>query len=100
LIFFVERLTEDVRSRLEGLSRRYKLGYCAATQNSYWANHCEQCGELLGDHELHCELDGAFMPSSVDVGSRIQLLRLEEPIEAAAAGYSLDPEFFDFTRRV
>jgi hypothetical protein len=100
LIFFVARLTEAVQSRLERITQRYKLGYCSTAQNSYWANHCEHCDVLLGDHELHCELDGAFMPSSVAFGSNIQLLRIEEPFEASAAGYSFEPEFFEFTRRI
>jgi hypothetical protein len=99
LIFFVERLSEGVRSKLDGLSPNYRLSHCSATQSAYWANHCEQCGEVLGDHELHCELDGAFMPSSEAAASKIQLQRIQESFEAAAAGYSFEPEFFEFVRR-
>ena len=99
LIFFVERLTEDVRSRLDGLSQYYRVSRRSATQSAYWANHCEHCGEVLGDHELHCELDGAFMPSSETAASNIQLLRIQEPFEASAAGYSFEPEFFEFVPR-
>jgi len=99
LIFFVERLTENVRNRLDGLSQYYRLSHCSATQSAYWANHCEHCGEVLGDHELHCELDGAFMPSSETAASNIQLLRIQEPFEASAAGYSFEPEFFGFVPR-
>ena len=99
LIFFVERLAEGVRSKLDALSPYYRLSHCSATQSAYWANHCEQCGEVLGDHELHCELDGAFMPSSETAASNIQLLRIQEPFEASAAGYSFEPEFFGFAPR-
>ena len=99
LIFFVERLSEGVRSKLDGLSPYYRLSHCSAAQSAYWANHCEQCGKVLGDHELHCELDGAFMPSSETIASNIQLLRIQEPFEASAAGYSFEPEFFGFVPR-
>jgi hypothetical protein len=99
LIFFVEHLTEGVLSRLDGLSQYYRVSHCSATQSAYWANHCEHCGEVLGDHELHCELDGAFMPSSETAASNIQLLRIQEPFEASAAGYSFEPEFFEFVPR-
>jgi hypothetical protein len=98
-IFFVERLTDDVRSRLDGISQHYRLSDCSGTQNSYWANHCEHCGAVLDDHELHCELDGAFMPSSETAASNIQFLRIQEPFEGSAAGYSFEPEFIGFVPR-
>jgi hypothetical protein len=99
LIFFVERLTEGARSRLYGLSQYYRLSHCSATRNAYWANHCEHCEEVLGDHELYSEFDGAFVPSSETAASNIQLLRIQEPFEASAAGYSFEPEFFEFVPR-
>jgi hypothetical protein len=76
------------------------LSRCSATQISYWANHCEHCDALLGDQEMHCELDGAFVPSSQTAGSAIDVLRIQEPFEAAATGYSVEPEFFDFAREI
>jgi len=62
--------------------------------NSYWANHCEQCGNLLGDHDLHCEPEGAFMPTSEAAAKAIQLLRFDAPFAAAAVGYACEPQFF------
>ena len=64
MLFYVERLPDDVQDRLNRISPFFRLAHSAATLNSYWANHCEHCGTLLGDHELHCEPGGAFMPSS------------------------------------
>jgi len=97
-LFYVQYLPDAVRFRLEQHSPFYRLAYSEATLNSYWANHCEHCGRLLGDHELHCEPDGAFMPSSETEASNVQLLHIEEPFAAAAAGYALEPEFFAFMR--
>jgi hypothetical protein len=98
-IFYVEHLPGAVRDRLSRLSQVFRLGYSAATLNSYWANHCEHCGTLLGDHELHCEPDSAFMPSSEAGAANIQLLQIPEPFEAVAGGYALEPEFFVFMRK-
>jgi hypothetical protein len=84
---------------LNQLSQFFRLAHSAATLSSYWANHCEHCGTLLGDHELHCEPDGAFTPSSEAAAANIHLLRIQEPFEAVAAGYAFEPEFFGFMRK-
>lgn len=93
-LFYMEYLPDAVRSRLSGISPYFRLDYSEATLNSYWANHCEHCGSLLGDHELHCEFDGAFMPFSVSAAANIQLLQIQEPIEARVVGYAYEPEYF------
>ena len=98
-LFFVERLSDEVQSRLSRVSRFFRLAHCATTLNSYWANHCEHCGDLLGDHELHCEFDCAFMPSSESGAANIELLHIREPLEAMAAGYAIEPEYFRFMSR-
>ena len=99
MLFYVERLRDDVRDRLNRISPFFRPAQSAATLNSYWANHCEHCGTLLGDHELHCEPDGAFMPSSEAAAANIQLQQIQEPFEAVAAGYAFEPEFFGFMRK-
>jgi hypothetical protein len=98
-LFYVEQLPDAVRHRLEPLSRHYRPAQSAATQTTYWANHCEHCGSMLDDHEQHCEPDGAFFPTSEAAAANVELLRISEPFEAAAAGYALEPEFFSFMRR-
>jgi hypothetical protein len=98
-LFYVEQLPGEIQGRLNGLSPFYRLAYSAATLGCYWANHCEHCGTLLGDHELHCEPDGAFMPSSEAAAAEIELLAVPAPFEAAAAGIALEPEFFRFMSR-
>jgi hypothetical protein len=99
ILFYVEYLSGEVRDRLSQLSPSFRLTYSPATLNSYWANHCEHCGKLLGDHELHCEPDGAFMPSSEAAAAEIRLLQIDTFFEAAAGGYALEPEFLDSMRR-
>jgi hypothetical protein len=97
-LFYVDYLPDAVRDQLQQISPSFRMAYSAATLNSYWANHCEHCGTLLDDHELHCEPEGAFMPSSESAAAAIQISRIQAPFEAAAGGYALAPEFSRFMR--
>jgi hypothetical protein len=98
-LFYVDYLPDTVRDQLKQISPSFRMAYSTVTLNSYWANHCEHCGSVLDDHELHCEPEGAFMPSSESAAAAIQISQIQEPFEAAAAGYALAPEFFRFMRR-
>ena len=93
-LFYVEQLPHHVQRQLRQISPGYRQARSAATQSVYWVNHCEHCGALLDDYELHCEPEGAFMPCSEAEAGKIHLLQILEPIEALAAGYSPDPVFF------
>jgi hypothetical protein len=98
LLFYVEGLPRAVQKRLQQLSRFFHLAYDPGAMNSYWANHCEHCGNLLGDYELHCEPEGAFLPTSEDAAKDIRLLLFQESFAAAAVGYACEPEFFGSMR--
>lgn len=93
-LFYVEQLPDRVQRHLRQISPGYRQARSAATQSVYWVNHCEHCGALLDDYELHCEPEGAFMPCSEAEAGKIYLMQILEPIEALAAGYSPDPVFF------
>jgi len=97
-LFYVEYLPDSVNGRLRDLSPSFRFACSDATLTSYWANHCDHCGRLLGDHELHCEPEGAFVPVSETAAAAIELLKIEEPFEAAADGYAFEPEFFSLMR--
>jgi hypothetical protein len=94
LLFYVETLPDSVQRRLAEFSQTYRYACSAETQGSYWANHCLRCGSLLEDHDLFCEPDGAFLPMSGASTSDLELIWIDEPIEAAAGGYSCDLVFF------
>jgi hypothetical protein len=100
ILFYVEYLPRDVQVCLTQLSPAFRLTHSPATLNSCWANHCEHCGGSLDEHELHCEPGGAFMPSSGAAAAEISLLQIDTCFEAAAGGYAVEPEFFDFMRIV
>jgi ribosomal protein S14 len=97
-VFYVHHLSDGARDQLNRLSQSFRPAHCAATMNTHWVNHCERCGRPLGDHELHCE-PGVFMPSSEAAAANIELVRIQEPFAAVAAGYAVDPEFFAFMRK-
>jgi hypothetical protein len=99
LLFYVEGLPGAVQNRLQQSSRFFRLAYDPGAMNTYWANHCEHCGELLGDHELHCEPEGPFMPSSEAAAANIQLEKIPESFAAVAIGYACEPEFFASMRK-
>jgi hypothetical protein len=98
ILFYVAGLNEPVQQQLRRLQSRYGLTTNPATQDAFWSNHCENCESLLDDYELHCE-PGGFSPSNEAEAAKIQLLRVDEALEAAAAGYAFAPEFFELMRR-
>ncbi len=93
LLFYVETLPDAVQRRLAEFSQAYRHAYSTETQAWYWANHCMNCGALLEDHDLFCEPDGAFLPVNHDITADLELIWMEEPLEAAAGGYSCEPAF-------
>jgi hypothetical protein len=94
-LFYVGHLPPSVEGRLTAVSGSYRHAFSGATQGSYWANHCNACGALIEDHDLFCEPEGAFLPTSAASAASIRLIAIDEPIEAAAAGYAFDPQFFE-----
>jgi hypothetical protein len=95
LLFYIGYIPDNVQRRLSGFTQSFRCGYSKATAGFYWANHCQQCGSLLDDHELFCEPDGAFLPTTTASAGVIRLVEVDEAIEAAAAGYAYEPEFVD-----
>ena len=95
---YIGYLAESVQRRLREIAPAYRLAHGTATQGSYWANHCERCDALLHDHDLHCEPEGAFLPTNPESAAAIRLIRMDEPFEAAAAGYAYEPPFLPSLR--
>ena len=94
-LFYVEYLPEEVRRRLQALSEGYRFAFSERTRGSYWANHCAACGALIEDHDLFCEPDGAFLPTTALSAAAVTLERVDKALEAGAIGYACDPQFLD-----
>jgi hypothetical protein len=100
LLFFITQIPRETENHLRRLAPGFRRAASGpADGESHWANHCEHCGALLDDQELHCEPGDTFVPITAAQGSTIRLIEFDEPFEASAAGYSLEPEFLPFTRR-
>jgi hypothetical protein len=93
-LFYIGYLPPAVQRRLQEISSNFRFAHSERTQGSHWANLCERCGSLLDDHDLFCEPEGAFLPVDPAAAGAVLLSLIREPIEAAAAGYASDPEFF------
>jgi hypothetical protein len=94
-LFYVEYLPEEIRLRLQAASAGYRLAFSERTQGSYWANHCANCGALMEDHDLFCEPDGAFLPTTAVSAALVTLEHVDEALHAGAVGYACDPQFLD-----
>jgi hypothetical protein len=94
-LFYVESLPEEVRRRLQAASEGYRFAFSERTQGSYWANHCTACGALMEDHDLFCEPDGAFLPTTAESAAAVTLEHVGEALEAGAVGYACEPQFLD-----
>ncbi len=104
VLFYIEYLPDSVQHCLIALSPVYRIGGGDggggdAAPAPYWANHCGHCGALQDDHELFCEPGGAFLPLTAAAVASIHLLSIDEPIEAAAAGYAYQPQFIESSSR-
>lgn len=64
----------------------FKPGTRRTAAATYYANHCEHCDALLGDHYLH-HPDGPFWPMSEEDTS-IELTLLEQPVSVRAGSCS------------
>jgi hypothetical protein len=98
-LFLIGFLPATVQRRLARESAAFRLTQGLQATHNYWGNHCDHCGFLLGDFDVHCEPDAGFMPSSEAAAERIALTFIDEPFSAAAAGYALDPQFIEFMRK-
>jgi hypothetical protein len=94
-LFYVHYLPAKIQRRLQAASRGYRYAFSGRTQGFYWANHCAACGALIEDHDLFCEPGGAFLPTTAAGAAAVTLERVEEALEAGAAGYACDPQFLD-----
>jgi len=84
---------------IEGMRQRtgnYRLTPRRRTRSYYWANFCEHCGSKFGDYDVFCEPGQGFMPLTGEDAARIGLARFEASFTAAAGGWSLGVELFEY----
>jgi hypothetical protein len=91
LLFYVERLSSEAVSLVRELAPGFRLDYSGDTNGDNWLNHCQHCGARHADYDLHCEPDGAFLPTGAPAAAQIQTVAVWEPFSALAAGFSEAP---------
>jgi len=99
LIFRIEFMNAEVAARFASLKSSFRPGRQESAAGPAWTNHCESCGSSFDDEELFSEPEEPFLPINEAGASAIGLLAIDEPLEAAAGGYSLDPPFFNAMSR-
>jgi hypothetical protein len=97
-IFHIEFLNAEVAARLASVTSLFRVDQQESAAAPAWANHCEACGACFDDEALFCEPGEPFFPTSEVHAAAIQLLAIDEPLEAGAGGYSFDPNFMHVMR--
>lgn len=93
LIFHIEFLNAEAAARLASLTGSFRVDRQDFAARPAWTNHCVACGSSFDDEELFCEPGEPFFPIDEAGAAAIRLLAIDEPFEAAAGGYSFDPNF-------
>jgi hypothetical protein len=93
LLFYVERLSKEAGELLMELAPQFWIDHSTPVDRSYCVNHCQHCGTIQEDHNLHCEPDAAFLPTSVAAAEQIHAVSVQMPFLARAGGISELPSF-------
>ena len=63
-LFHINSLPEEIKKNIK--ASNYYLDKSKTTGLRYWMNHCEICGERLGDYELFCVENDAFRLMTIE----------------------------------
>ncbi|HFZ8994014.1 TPA: DNA primase [Citrobacter freundii] len=63
-VFHINHLPDAIKKNIK--VSHYYLDKSKTTGLRYWMNHCEFCGERLGDYELFCVAEDAFRLMTVE----------------------------------
>ncbi len=96
LICYLDYVNLAAIDGIRRLTANYRLTPRRRTRSYYWANFCEHCGTKFGDYDVFCEPGQGFMPLTRDDAARIVLARVDAPFAAAAGGWSLGVELFEY----
>lgn len=74
---YIERLSPDLLAAIG--TPHFKRSASRTAELTYYANHCEHCGTLIGDHYL-TKPEGPFWPMT-DRVKPIELVLFDQPVE-------------------
>lgn len=100
LLFYVESLSMEAGNLVRELAPQFRVDYSMSVDRNYWVNHCQHCETSQEDHDLHCEPDAAFLPTSVHAAEQILTVAVQAPFLARAGGISDQLSFLSLMRFV
>ena len=93
---YIERISPELLAAIDQPS--FKPGASRTAAMTYYANHCEHCGVLIGDHYLR-EPDGPFWPMS-ESHRPIEITLFDRPVmiraSCGSASFPLGPHELAF----
>lgn len=88
---YIDTLPSTIAAQAMTRAPRYRRVFSKATQSSYWANHCSECGALQGDFHLFEELGEPFLPRDRHDLAGQRAFPLKGVFEASGSfGYGVD----------
>ncbi|AVQ90620.1 hypothetical protein C6Q34_07865 [Citrobacter freundii] len=79
------------------LFSNYYLDKSKTTGLRYWMNHCEICGERLGDYELFCVENDAFRLMTIEKLLRAKIRKVNK-LFVSTAGNPAEHKITDIVR--
>lgn len=89
--FHIDALPSPIAAQAIMRAPRYRRAFSQATRDSYWANHCSECGALQGDVHLFEDLGAPFLPRDAHGLADLKAFRVKGVFEAAGSfGHVID----------
>ena len=82
----------------EATKDAWREDYSSTAGETYWMNHCTDCGIKQGDHFVHGP-DGPFWPNTAAEQDAIRAERIEGPFEFLDLTMSRSSAMFDWWER-
>lgn len=94
---YIDVVSPAVQAVLGQRAPGLRPDFSRTTQSTYYMNHCRHCGMKQGDHELHNEPGGGFVPMSEDDVAAIKLTPIPQtPFEASCGSFSVGVEWLEY----
>ncbi|MEA9705218.1 hypothetical protein [Xanthomonas campestris] len=82
---YIEALDSGTAAHIQAVAPWLKPGRSETANATYWANHCEACGAIQGDHFV-MGVNGPFFPQDQAGVDAIQVIPGHGPLSAQASG--------------
>ncbi|MDQ1109310.1 hypothetical protein QE424_002469 [Stenotrophomonas rhizophila] len=84
LLKYISELDIETMTRVRAASPWLKPNYSQTADQTYWANHCQTCDALQGDHFVYSP-DGPFFPQDQAGVDQLKVMPGHGPLMASAS---------------